>query len=53
MLYYILTYSTGEPPKNDVTLYNYFWNGEKKVWTPWLKVVPKYEYDPAVSAVYQ
>ena len=43
-----LLFLTGELPCNDGSFYDYFWNGEKRYWIPWIKLVPDYEHDPAV-----
>ncbi|CAH1801914.1 unnamed protein product [Owenia fusiformis] len=35
----------GELPSNS-TLFEYFWDGDKKQWIPWNNLVPKYIHDP-------
>ena len=43
-----LCFPSGELPGNQ-TLYEYFYDGDKKQWIPWSKLVPKYIHDPALK----
>jgi hypothetical protein len=36
---------TGELP-GYALLYEFFWDGEQKLWIPWSKLVPKYTHNP-------
>ncbi|XP_064612357.1 LOW QUALITY PROTEIN: dynein axonemal heavy chain 10-like [Liolophura sinensis] len=39
----------GEMPSVEPTLYEYFWDVNKKKWMPWSKLVPKYVHNPEMK----
>ena len=43
---------SGELPANNGSFYDYYWNVDKRSWVPWIKMVPEYIHDPAVSYYY-
>lgn len=45
----IMFFSVGELPCHDGSFYDYYWNGDKKYWIPWIKLVPEYEHEPSVN----
>ena len=42
----LFVFIIGELPMEQSTLFEYFWDVEKNVWTPWIQLIPKYIHEP-------